>query len=380
MDYFRSRLGAHQTLEWLRREKEGGRKVIGLMSWGVPAEIVLASGGVPVRLSVIGEDAGKRPRKLPRDVCPLAASCFSEAEALVREGLLAAVVLPGTCDWKRKLPDMLSASKILTLESPSSGSLTFIDADLKRFAREVSLITDLPVVTKNLRRASEKMARAREAYKALQLLRQRRKYALSGVDALVVEQTFLRDDLSRWTEHCSRLVRALEEKLSSRDDKPAGRLRPRILLIGSPVTWKQGNPVHLIEEAGGNVVCEDFHSHLSLLYPVEAFPPRETRGAGDASLASRWTRASFYSLTAEADESFLFHAIDDFGGDGVIGHVYRTCARVQMSLPGVLRRTRDRGIPSLILETQGDPNEADRLRARIEPFVEMLLSRRRNGA
>jgi benzoyl-CoA reductase/2-hydroxyglutaryl-CoA dehydratase subunit BcrC/BadD/HgdB len=51
-----------------------------------------------------------------------------------------------------------------------------------------------------------------------------------------------------------------------------------------------------------------------------------------------------------------------------------------MRLPGILRRARDNGISTLALETEGTASEADRLRARIEPFVEMLLSKRRNGA
>jgi benzoyl-CoA reductase/2-hydroxyglutaryl-CoA dehydratase subunit BcrC/BadD/HgdB len=70
--------------------------------------------------------------------------------------------------------------------------------------------------------------------------------------------------------------------------------------------------------------------------------------------------------------------IDDFSVEGVIVHTYRSCARVQMSLPHIMRRLRDRGILSLAIETQGDPHEEEQARARIEPFIEMLLDKRRN--
>ncbi len=377
MDYFRSRLRAPQRHDWLREEQASGRKIIGLMCWSVPAEIVMAAGGVPVRLSGAWEDAGKPRWNVPRDMCPLAASCFTETQTLVREGLLDGVVFPETCDWKRKLPDLLRGTKALTLEAPSSGSSRFMEADLRRFAREIALITDLPVVARNRRVASREMAKAHESYVALQRLRQQPQCALSGTDALAVEQSFLRDNLSRWTKHCHRLVRSLKEEAISTDVRSA-QPPARILLVGSPVMWKEGSLVHLIEEAGGKVVCEDFHSRLSLLYPAETLSAGA--GADSSSLAPRWARTSSCSLIAGADESLILRAMDDFAAEGVIGHVYRSCARVQMRSPGVLGRVKDTGVSSLAVETQGDVNEADRLRARIEPFIEMLLTRRRNGA
>lgn len=377
MDYFRSRLRLPEIRDWLRQEKEKGRKVFGLMCWSVPVEMVLASGGVPVRLSGVSENDAHRGWNFPRDLCPLTASCVTDVQALTREALLDAVVLPGTCDWKRKIPDLLGGVKVLTLGDPSSGSLRFADADLKRLAKEVALITDIPVVTRNLARASERVAKANEAYLALQHIRRRPRSALSGQDALAIEQAFLRDDVARWTEHCRYLVQSLKGESPAPEQRPGDR-PARILLIGSPVVWKPRSVVHLIEEAGGQVVCEDFHSRLALLYPAEPFA--RAAGTNGSSLARRWSRTCFCSCAAEEDDGLVFRAIHDFAVEGLIGHVYRTCARTQMRLPGILRRARDNGISTLALETEGTASEADRLRARIEPFVEMLLSKRRNGA
>jgi benzoyl-CoA reductase/2-hydroxyglutaryl-CoA dehydratase subunit BcrC/BadD/HgdB len=70
-------------------------------------------------------------------------------------------------------------------------------------------------------------------------------------------------------------------------------------------------------------------------------------------------------------------AIDDFSVDGVVVHIYRTCARLQMKTPGFLRRLKEKGIPFLVLETEGDPNDTGRLLVRIEPFMEMLVAAKR---
>ncbi len=376
LDYFHSCLSPDRMRDWLREEKESGRKIIGLMAWGVPAEIVLASGAVPVRLSGLSWDQRRILKDLPRDICPLAASCLVEARFLEKEGVLDAVVLPETCDWKSKLPELLGELKVLTLAASSSGTSSFVAADLKRFAREIALITDLPVVARNLKRASQTMADAHEAYVALQRLRQLPESRLSGVSALAVELSFLRDDISRWREHCHRLVRWLEQAPVSEKEKRAAT-RPRIMLVGSPVLWKEASLVHIVEECGGEVVCEDAHSRLSLLYPDETSVNRP--GANGSTLASRRSGSCFCSLAAEADPEFLVRAIGDFSIEGVVLHMYRSCARVQMSLRHIMRCLRDRGIPSLSIETQGDPHEEEQVRARIEPFVEMLLDRRRNG-
>ena len=363
-------------LDWLRKEKEAGRKIIGLMAWGVPSEIVLASGAVPVRLAGLSWEEDGSLKNLPRDICPLAGSCVTEALFLKKEGLLDAVVLPETCDWKSKLPALLGELKVLTLAGPSSGNVRFLAADLRRFARELAVVTDLPVVSRNLKRASKTIANAHGAYVALQRLRQLPESRLSGVSALTIEHSFLRDDVSRWTEHCHCLAGALEQASPSQNKKRA-ESSPRIMLVGSPLLWKKASLVHLVEESGGEVVCEDAHSRLSLLYPDELGVNRA--GAESFALVSRWSRSAVCSLVAEADSEFLSGVIRDFSVAGVIGHTYRSCARTQMSLPRLMRRLRDRGVPSLAIETQGDPHEEEQVRVRIEPFIEMLLDRRTEG-
>ena len=135
--------------------------------------------------------------------------------------------------------------------------------------------------------------------------------------------------------------------------------------------------MHLIEEARRKVVREDFHSRLSFLYS-----PRDSLSRGSVgfpALAARWARTCFCSLVGGEDESFILRAIEHFGVDGVIGHTYRSCPRLQMRMPDFLHRLSERGIHCLALETEERPNDTGRLLARIEPFVEMLKATRRAG-
>jgi len=374
MAYFRSCLGTEHTVEWLRKEKAAGRNVIGVMSAAAPVEIVLAAGAVPVRLVGFVEGWTSSRRDLPRDICPVAASCFTGARILAKAGLLDAVVVPGTCDWKRKLAELLHDTvHVVTLEPAASLSPTFVEADLRRLARELALITDVPVVRRNLMCALENMARASSALGALQRIRLRDGCTFLGADALVVEQSLLRDDLSRWTNHCASLVQCLTESFPVGEESLDG-VAPRVLLVGSPLVSKGTNVVHLVEKAGGRIVAEDFDCRLGPFYPVRTAVRPSAGGFG--ALATRWARSCFCSVVGDEDEEFVFRAVDESGVEGLVFHASRSCAQIQTKIPAFLRRASARDVPILIIETAEDEHETERLLVRIEPFIEMLLQRR----
>jgi len=375
IDYFRSRLTHQQTLEWLREIKSSGRKVVGIFGAEALAPIILACGAVPLRLFGVAGDERASRRKLPRDTCPLAASFFAAAETLAPEGLLDAVVVSATCDWRRKLADVVSGvTTVFMLESPLERDPASIERELRDFARQVAAMTDLPVTVRNLRSASEKFGVAETAFVSLLCVRKLPGSSFSGAEGFVVGESFMRDDISVWAELCSSLAQSIAQ--SAEADKTCGDdSAPRILLTGSPPACEHGSPIQLIEQAGGRVVCDDSHSRLSWLYSKN-LSERGNRGRF-ASPAFRWAATCFCSLIGTQSEDNLIRAIADFSVDGVVVHIYRTCARLQMKTPGFLRRLKEKGIASLVLETEGDPNETSRLLVRIEPFIEMLVAAKR---
>ncbi len=374
-DYFRSRLGHRQMLEWLREVKSSGRKVVGIFGGEALAAIVLASGAVPIRLFGVVPDERPSRRKLPRDTCPLAASFFAAGETLAREGLLDGVVISATCDWKRKLADVISGvATVFVLESPLERDPASIERELRSFARQVAVVTDTPLTARDFRSACEKSGVAETAFASLLCVRKRPRSSLSGTEAFVVGESFMRDDISVWAERCSSLAQSIAQ--SAEIEKSSGdESAPRILLTGSPAACEHLSPTQLIEQAGGRVVCDDSHSRLSWLYS-ENLSERGDRGRF-ASLASHWAATCFCSLIGTQSEDNLIRAIDDFSVDGVVVHIYRTCAQLQMESSGFVRRLKEKGIPSLVLETEGDPNETSRLLVRIEPFIEMLVAAKR---
>ena len=114
----------------------------------VPSELISAAGAMPVRLCTgsytaytIGDDL------VPRDACPLVKSVMGweiGASPLYENASL--MVIPVTCDCKKKLAGMLEGWKpTVTLHIPSSKER---DADREEYLRELyRLIPMLEEVT-----------------------------------------------------------------------------------------------------------------------------------------------------------------------------------------------------------------------------------------
>lgn len=126
-----------------------GMKTVGTYCVMLPSELIWAAGAMPVRLCsgsytayTIGDDL------VPRDACPLVKSVmgFGEIEVSPLYSNCSLMVIPVTCDCKKKLAGMLERLKpTVTLHVPSSKER---DADMEEYVRELyRLIPILEEVT-----------------------------------------------------------------------------------------------------------------------------------------------------------------------------------------------------------------------------------------
>ena len=117
--------------------KPAGMKTVGTYCVMVPSELIWVAGAMPVRLCSgsctaypIGDDL------VPRDACPLVKSVMGwEIGASPLYENCALMVIPVTCDCKKKLAGMLEQWKpTVTLHVPSSKER---DADMAEYVREL---------------------------------------------------------------------------------------------------------------------------------------------------------------------------------------------------------------------------------------------------
>jgi benzoyl-CoA reductase/2-hydroxyglutaryl-CoA dehydratase subunit BcrC/BadD/HgdB len=225
---------------------EMGRPLVGYFCNMIPPELIRALGADPVRLGC-GNPAMVQPGEevFSGEICPLAKASFAAfMDAGSPANRCAALLLPTSCDAKRKLGEVLSDFKpTFMLNIPP-------EQDAGRFGKmageEFSRMADFLAAQLGrklaggaLLREIEKSNRRTLLVRRLQEARAAKPAALSVRDLfLVVQSSFAAAEPGEWLEQAGKVLAHVEAFDASRR-----RMRPRLVLTGgtssrSPVpTW-----------------------------------------------------------------------------------------------------------------------------------------------
>jgi len=361
--------GAPQALQAARAR---GRRIIGVFCSFIAEELLLALNVVRVRLCA--GLTGRPPADLPRDTCPVVRGALARLELPPLAGLLDGVVVPTTCDWKvQTVRRLMTHLPVWEVEVPRAPEPEALAAELRRLASDLGELTDFTLTARSLAEAIASVNRARVAHRRLEALRRRPRPPLSGCEAMLIADTYAYGDLPGWTEACEALVGELEQIA------PSSPPRPRLLLAGSPMIWPNFKVPELVEETGGLIVGDDFCSRASRLEApdVQPAPLRDMLRA----LAVRALEPCTCGVLGQRNERERVvaqaRALD---ADGVVCHYLRGCAPVAANQAALLRALREAGVPALTIETDAGEGDVERLRTRIEAFIELLNTRGRFDA
>ena len=256
-------------------EKEKGKKVIGYFCMFAPIELILAADAIPVRVNSGWYDTSKLgDRIVPVEVCPVIRSTIGAKMVSLSPylELSDAIISTLTCDGMTKLSEIMSDYKpIMTMAPPrvkdSPQSLHLWKEEIKAIKEQLEVLTGNKITSKKLRVAIETMQKATKAFRRLQDLR-RGNPVIMGRDAMLVNQTAMWDDITRWTEKthalCDELEKRVKEKMWACPPDT-----PRVLVTGTPMFWPDNWKLPtLIEEASpqGIMVADELCSSDRILY------------------------------------------------------------------------------------------------------------------
>jgi benzoyl-CoA reductase/2-hydroxyglutaryl-CoA dehydratase subunit BcrC/BadD/HgdB len=363
----------------LEQNKKDGKKIIGTFCNFVPEELVIAAGAIPIRL-VCGSQEPILPAEevLPRNFCPLIKSSYGfTLTGFPHFDLSDVIIVPTTCDGKKKLSEMLSEVKptwVLevphTTETPQARELWL--KELKLLKKQLETLTGNKITGKKLKAAVEMLNKKRAATRRLYNIRKGPNPKIWGRDALMVTNLGLYDDPKRWTDRVNKLC----DELEARTEIVCQPDAPRIMLTGSPVvmpTWKI--PV-LIEESGGIIVVDDVCTGSKGLWdPVEVahFTMIDMLiGLADKYLMN--TCPCFTPNTARMDR--IIALAQDYHVNGALYHVLQACHLYGMEQLRVERALSELDIPVLNIETDYSQEDVEQIRTRVEAFIEMIQSKR----
>ncbi len=367
-----------RVAEILEYRKKGG-KAVGTFCIYVPDEIALAAGILPIPLCG-GSDwpVSYADKMFPRDICPIIRSTFGMAFSgtcpygPLKDGIVGET----TCDAKKKAWDLLGFK---VLEVPQKKNPIDRELWLKEVHNFKNMMEEISGLQITAERLSETIELVNRKRKALQKINEFRKYdepPISGLDALLVSQVALNQDIHAFIADAEALAEELQERVDKgvsvyADGAPA----IRVMMAGTPSPMGNAKVHHIVETSGLRIVADE--SCTGLRYY------RELTDEGQADLdsmikavADRYFAidCSCFSPNSERLQN-LKQLVQDFRADGVVQNILQYCHGYNIEAKAVENALKDIGIPSLKIVTDYSQEDAGQIRTRVEAFAELLEER-----
>jgi benzoyl-CoA reductase/2-hydroxyglutaryl-CoA dehydratase subunit BcrC/BadD/HgdB len=372
----------------IQAAKEAGKKVIGYFCMFAPTELILAADAIPVRVNSGWYDASKLgDRIVPVEVCPVIRSTIG-AKMIGLSPYLElsdALINVLTCDANTKLGEILSDYKpVWTMSLPrlkdSAQSMRFWSEEIKTVKGQIEELTGTKITGKKLKSAIELVQKATRTFRRLQELR-KGPPVIMGRDAMLVNQTFMWDDITRLTEKtealCNELEKRAREKIWACPPDT-----PRVMVTGTPMIWPDNWKVPtLIEEANpqGVLVADELCSSERILYDPVGIDEWSMDDMLNG-IAERYLMAStcpcFTSKDGNEDRiNWLVNKIKEWDINGVIYNVVRGCMLYAMEYTRVKKVLDRMNVPVYYLDTEYTREDVGQMKTRVEAFLEMLTAR-----
>jgi benzoyl-CoA reductase/2-hydroxyglutaryl-CoA dehydratase subunit BcrC/BadD/HgdB len=347
-------------------------KKIGYFCSLVPVEIIMAAGLKPVRVMGRAGMTAAADAHLYPNMCPYIKSLFTDA---LEGGNTAydGLVFARSCDGMRRLYDAWKAyipSKfVYMLEAPKNvdqAAVVYYASQLRDFAVQMGKVSGTEVTGPALKKAIKDANRTRGVMRDLYSLQKRSPLPASGSELFSLGlQILYGDDKDTAGSTSGKYTKAAE---SSKPGK--GQKKTRIMISGN--VMDRPDLFRMIEDAGAEVPVAD------LCTASRYFERNVDEHGGDVfmSLAAAYLGEPRCSRTAASAEIYarISDKIKQYAIDGVLLTSLKFCDQQLYDIPGLVRRLNEGGTPVLFVENDYVFNDRDRVRTRVEAFVEMLES------
>jgi len=372
-----SNIGYFEGLMYERDYSTKDRLRIGYFCRMIPPEILMAFDADAVRLDCgNGAAAAVGEEVLSGEICPLAKASFGsflQADSLANT--CDVVVLPSSCDAKRKMGEVLNDFvPTFVFNLPSEQNHTrYARASVSELIRLIGFLetqTKRRFSTRRLKAAIASGLRRTRLVREISDLRMRNPRALSVRDLFLIIQSvlFRPIDLDAWTEE----TRLVCDELASRD-APSRSLRPRLVLTGAPMVWPNYKVLNIIEESGADIVADTLCTGAQSCFDPVIVDERGRRSMLRA-LANTYVFASicpcFISQTTRINRILDLAATSD--ADGVISYSLRLCQLFDVENYRITKTLKARQIPHINIRTDYSLEDTEQIRIRIEAFLETL--------
>ncbi len=363
------------ALDYAKREKDRGKKIVGIMCEYTPRELLMAAGAIPVCLcGGSAEMVSPAEEYLPSNLCPLIKSTFGYSVQKVNPFLEMAdlLVTETTCDGKKKMYELLAdRHPMVVLELPqkpdSPDAFRHWMKEIENLRRELERRFGVTVTETGLRESIRMMNAERDLKRRLAALMKDEKPPLTGRELLDMKSL-----ISCIPADLAQLEKALDV-LPGRILDPPAESRVRVLLTGVPLPHGAEKVMDIIESNGGLVVCQE---NCTGLKPILEDVNERAQNPIEA-LAEKYFRIPCSVMTTNSKRlDTLRSLIQEYRPQCVIELVWHACITYDVESFFVRKMVEEEaGLSYLKIDTDYSPSDTARLAMRIQALFETVRGR-----
>ncbi|UCE22243.1 MAG: 2-hydroxyacyl-CoA dehydratase, partial [Candidatus Aminicenantes bacterium] len=210
--------------------------------------------------------------------------------------------------------------------------------------------------------------------KALQRINESRKLPdppISGLDALLVSQVVLNQDIHKFIEDAEELADELQERADS-GISAYNNDGIRVMIAGSPSPMGNAKIHYIAESSGLRIVVDESCTGLRHYRDLVDESQKDLDGMIKA-VADRYFAidCSCFSPNTERIDS-IHQLVKDYNVQGVIQNILMYCHTYNIEAKLVENILKKMGIPSIKIESDYSQEDVGRIRTRIEAFSEVI--------
>lgn len=366
----------------LQEFKTTGGKVIGVFCVQVPEELIYAAGCVPIRLSCGFYDAISPAEEIiPSNTCPMVKASMGFPYLKINPffDMCDAVIIPTTCDGKKKMCEVMSNYKhVWPLELPQNRDhLEARDqwiAQIELLKKKLERLTGKKVVRSELENATKRLQFRTQVFRDFLETKKSDKIVINGRDTLLVTQSAFNDDLERWMKYLQSLTKELKDNIQQ--NKTIAKDSSRIMVTGSPMMWPTWKVMDALEESGGTVVIDDSCAGSQYFYNTVEVPDWSMKSM-IAGIADKYLLPTICPIFIHSDDRVdrIMELSEQYKAQGVVYHILRLCQLIDFEYNKVASVMKKKGMPLLRIETEFGQEDMGQIKTRAEAFIEMMKAR-----
>lgn len=354
------------------------KPIIGTFCAMVPEEIILACGGMPVKLcggNYISQIAGEEIA--PRDSCPVVKATVGafDMKLLNTYENCKLVIVPTSCDGKKKMAEIIAGYvKTIPLHIPALKDQENFEEIISIYMGlidEIEKVTGKKLTKKRLRRAI-KLTQAinKQAYIFMQNKRMN-PAVISGTHAMAVINAYQYCDRELYLKELTKLNNILKEKVRNKEFLKSGM--SRILITGSPMVFPNMKIPIILEKLDSVISADETCAGDRMLSDPVCIVDNSLYGMIKALACKCILPCTCPTFVYNTQRMYrLKQMVHDYEIDGIVYNVLRGCLPYDFEVRNVEKLSQEIGIPIIRVETDYNTEDIEQVQIRLEAFVEML--------